>query len=118
PFSILDAASGDVVINGQMMSSPPSPWRWLLNAVYFFVLEARWGASWGKQLFGLQLSSPGSAGWVMRVARRTTVFHLPWLVIGLLLVAAGPIGPTRDRQVGTNITFKAKDTRELIEGAM
>jgi eukaryotic-like serine/threonine-protein kinase len=118
PFSILDAASGDVVINGQTISSPSSPWRWVLNLVYFFVLEARWGASWGKQLFGLQLSSPGSAGWVMRVARRTMVFHLPWLVFSLLLVAAGPIGPTRDRQVGTNITFKAKDTRELIEGAI
>jgi serine/threonine protein kinase len=120
PFSIWDAATADVVINGQTNAAPPSPWRWLLNAVYFFVLEARWGASWGKQLFGLQLSSPGSAGWVMRVARRTIVFHLPWLAIALLLLWVGPIGPASDFRVGANYTFtlKAKDTRGLIESAM
>ncbi len=120
PFSIWDAATADVVINGQSNAAPTSPWRWLLNAVYFFALEARWGASWGKQLFGLQLSSPGSAGWVMRVARRTIVFHIPWLVIALLLLWVGPIGPASDFRVGANFNFtlKARDTRGLIESAM
>ncbi len=119
PFSIWDASSGDVVINGQTISSPTSPWRWLLYAVYFFVLEARWGASLGKRLFGLQLSSPGGTGWVTRIARRTIVFHLPWLVFTLLLVSFGPFGPMSDRRMGgpnSNWTLKAKDTRELIEG--
>ena len=37
----------------------PNPWAWLFYVAYFFVLEARWGASLGKRLFGLQLSSPG-----------------------------------------------------------
>jgi len=118
PFSISDAAAGDVVINGQSVSSPASPWRWLLYALYFFVLEARWGASWGKQLFGLQLSSPGSAGWVKRVARRTIVFHLPWLVVSLLLVSFGPIGPARDIALGENGRLNAKQTRDLIEGVL
>ena len=118
PFSIWDAASGDVVIDGQTISSPTSPWRWLLYAVYFFVLEARWGASLGKRLFGLQLSSPGGTGWVTRVARRTIVFHLPWLVFTLLLVSFGPFGPMSDRRMGpnSNWTLKAKETRDLIEG--
>ena len=119
PFSIWDASSGDVVINGQTISSPTSPWRWLLYAVYFFVLEARWGASLGKRLFGLQLSSPGGTGWVTRIARRTIVFHLPWLVFTLLLVSFGPFGPMSDRRMGgpnSNWTLKAKDTRDLIEG--
>src|SRR5688572_24230404 len=115
PFSISDAATGDVVINGQSVVPPASPWRWLLYALYFFVLEARWGASLGKQLFGLRLSSPGSAGWVKRVARRTIVFHLPWLVVSLLLVSFGPIGPTRDIRLGENQNLNARQTRNLIE---
>src|SRR5687767_11466610 len=115
PFSISDAATGDVVINDQSVVPPASPWRWLLYALYFFVLEARWGASLGKQLFGLRLSSPGSAGWVKRVGRRTIVFHLPWLVVSLLLVSFGPIGPTRDIRLGENQNLNARQTRNLIE---
>jgi eukaryotic-like serine/threonine-protein kinase len=118
PFSISDAATGDVVINGQSVVPPASPWRWLLYALYFFVLEARWGASLGKQLFGLRLSSPGGAGWVKRVARRTIVFHLPWLVVSLLLVSFGPIGPTRDIRLGENGRLNARQTRDLIESVL
>jgi uncharacterized RDD family membrane protein YckC len=118
PFSISDAATGDVVINGQSVVPPASPWRWLLYALYFFVLEARWGASLGKQLFGLRLSSPGGAGWVKRVARRTIGFHLPWLVVSLLLVSFGPIGPTRDIRLGENGSLNARQTRGLIESVL
>src|SRR5262245_2025475 len=118
PFSIADAVNGTVVINGQNVAPPASPWRWLLYALYFFVLEARWGASLGKQLFGLRLSSPGSAGWVKRVAQRTIVFHLPWLVMSLVLVSFGPIGPARDIRVGQNGNINAKQTRELIESVL
>jgi eukaryotic-like serine/threonine-protein kinase len=118
PFSISDAAIGDVIINGQNVTPPANPWRWLLYALYFFVLEARWGASLGKQLFGLRLASPGSAGWVQRVGRRTMVFHLPWLVVSLLLVSFGPIGPTRDIRLGENGRLNAKQTRDLIESVL
>jgi serine/threonine protein kinase len=118
PFSIADAFNGMVVIDGQNVSPAPSPWRWLLYALYFFGLEARWGASLGKQLFGLRLSSPGSVGWVKRVARRTIVFHLPWLVVSLLLVFVGPIGPTRDMRLGEKGSLNARQTRDLIESVM
>src|SRR5262245_14294835 len=118
PFSMADAVNGTVVINGQNLAPPASPWRWLLYALYFFVLEARWGASLGKQLFGLRLSSPGSAGWVKRVAQRTIVFHLPWLVMSLVLVSFGPLGPTRDIRVGQNGNINARQTRGLIESVL
>jgi len=115
PFSIWKAANTQIVIDGQS-GSTTNPWAWLFYVAYFFVLEARWGASLGKRLFGLQLSSPGGAGWTMRVARRTIVFHIPWLLIALLLLATGPIGPTVDLKLGANVTLNARDTREGIEG--
>ena len=118
PYSISDAAVGNVMIDGQNLTPPASPWRWLLYALYFFVLEARWGASLGKRLFGLRLSSPGSADWVKRVARRTMVFHLPWLVVSLVLVSFGPIGPTRDIRLGQHGSLNARQTRNLIENVL
>jgi serine/threonine protein kinase len=118
PWGIWEAATAPIVVNGQEPSSPVSPWVWLLNAAYFFVLEARWGASLGKRLMGLHLSSPGGAGWVMRVARRTIVFHVPWLLVAFLIMSAGPIGPAIDQRVGENFTMKAKSMRDLIQGVM
>src|SRR5262245_20584350 len=60
PLSIWNAANAGWVITGQAQPTA-SPWTWLLNLVYFFILEAIWGASLGKRLFGLQLSSPGAS---------------------------------------------------------
>jgi serine/threonine protein kinase len=116
PFSIWNAATADLTVTGQATPVATSPWTWLLNVVYFFLLEAQWGTSLGKRLFGLYLSSPGGAGWGTRVARRTVVFHIPWLVFALLLVAFGPIGPTRDIPLGTNSRLNADQTRDLIQG--
>ena len=52
PFSIWKAANTQIVIDGQS-GSTTNPWAWLFYVAYFFVLEARWGASLGKRLFGL-----------------------------------------------------------------
>jgi serine/threonine protein kinase len=117
PVTIWNAATAGFVMTGQAAPSP-NRWTWLINVVYFFVLEAWWGASLGKRLFGLQLSSPGTAGWTARVARRTMVFHIPWLVIALVLVTFGPIGPAVDRQLGGNWRLNAQQTRDGIEGLM
>jgi hypothetical protein len=120
PVTIWNAATAGIVMTGQAAPVTTNPWTWLVNVAYFFVLEARWGASLGKRLFGLRLSSPGGTGWVTRVARRTIVFHLPWLVFALLLVSFGPFGPMSDRRLGgglnLNWTLKAKEARDLIEG--
>jgi hypothetical protein len=117
PFTVWEAATAEPTIVGQVETATTNPWRWLLYVAYFFTLEGIWGASLGKRFFGLQLSPRSAAGWISRIARRTIVFHLPWLVIALVLVSFGPIGPTSDvRWPGSNWTLKAKETRELIEG--
>jgi hypothetical protein len=117
PFTIWKGVRADITINGVTADPPWLPWAWLLNLAYFFVLEAWWSASLGKRLFGLHLASPGGAGWAMRVARRTIVFHIPWLVFSSLLLSVGPIGPMTDRPLGANSTLRAADTRSLIQGA-
>src|SRR5262245_5171331 len=50
PVTIWKGATAAMVITGQA-APPDNPWTWLLNLVYFFVLEAFWGASLGKRLF-------------------------------------------------------------------
>jgi hypothetical protein len=117
PLTIWNAATAGFVMTGQAAPTA-NRWTWLLNVVYFFVLEAWWGASLGKRLFGLQLSSAGTAGWMARVARRTIIFHIPWLVVALVLVTFGPIGPSVDRQLGGNWTLNAQQTRDGIESLM
>ncbi len=116
PVAVWRAANTEIAVVGESTASIPNMWTWLLNVAYFFVLEAWWGASLGKRLFGLRLSSPGGGGRTGRVARRTAVFHLPWLAVAVLLVGFGPIGPTADRQLGANWRLDASDTREGIEG--
>jgi eukaryotic-like serine/threonine-protein kinase len=115
PFSVWKAATAEMTIVGQVDTTTSNPWTWLVYLAYFCALEATWGASLGKRFFGLQLSSPGGANWISRIARRTIVFHIPWLVIALLLVSFGPVGPTRDITFGENVTLRAKETRDLIE---
>ena len=72
-------------------------WTWLLNPVYYFGLEGFWGASLGKRLFGLRVTSKtGAAPPLSSIALRTAIFHLPNLfaalagTAGVLLVAPGP----------------------------
>lgn len=117
PFTIWDAATAPLVINGQRPASAGT-WTWVLYAIYFFVLEARWNASLGKRLLGLQLTSVGGAGWAMRVARRTIVFHLPWLVFALAVVWFGPIGPLRDIRLSENSRLDAEQMRGLIHSVV
>ena len=66
-------------------------WSWLSSVIYFLVLEGCWGASLGKRLMGLRVTSHASSGWWPRVALRAAVFHLP-KAIPALLFAAGVIG--------------------------
>ena len=58
-----------------------SAWSWLAPVIYFFVLEGGWGASLGKRLMGLRVTSQtpseSNARWWLRVGLRTAVFHVP-----------------------------------------
>ena len=61
-----------------------SAWSWLVSLIYYLVLEGGWGASPGKRLMGLrvtsQTQSESSGRWWLRVGLRTAVFHVPTLV--------------------------------------
>jgi hypothetical protein len=71
-------------------------WPSLTGAIYYFVLEACWGASLGKRLMGLRVSSRASSGWWPRIGLRTAVFHTPQLIHSLLMLAAthGVLAPS------------------------
>jgi hypothetical protein len=63
-------------------------WSWLTGAIYYFVLEGCWGASLGKRLMGLRVSSRAGSGWWPRIGLRTALFHTPQLIHTLLMLAA------------------------------
>ena len=60
-----------------------SAWSWLVPVTYYFVLEGGWGASLGKRLMGLRVTSQtpseSNARWWLRVGLRTAVFLVPTL---------------------------------------
>ena len=54
-----------------------SAWSWLAPVIYYLVLEGGWGASLGKRLMGLRVTSQTDDRWWLRVGLRTAVFHVP-----------------------------------------
>ena len=54
-----------------------SAWSWLAPVIYYLVLEGGWGASLGKRLMGLRVTSETGDRWWLRVGLRTAVFHVP-----------------------------------------
>jgi hypothetical protein len=58
-----------------------SAWSWLAAVIYYFVLEGGWGASLGKRLMGLRVTSQTDDRWWLRVGLRTAVFHVPTLFL-------------------------------------
>jgi hypothetical protein len=57
-----------------------SAWSWLVPVIYYFVLEGGWGASLGKQLMGLRVTSETDDRWWLRVGLRTAVFLVPTVI--------------------------------------
>jgi eukaryotic-like serine/threonine-protein kinase len=70
-------------------------WPWLAGIIYFVVLEGSWGASLGKRLVGLRVTSQtpsqDNARWWLRVALRTAVFHLPIVIPTLFFTSASKV---------------------------
>jgi hypothetical protein len=60
-----------------------SAWSWIVPVMYYLILEGGWGASLGKRLMGLRVTSQTpsqrNARWWLRVGLRTGVFHVPTL---------------------------------------
>ena len=68
-------------------------WSWLASVLYYLVLEGGWGASLGKRLMGLRVTSQTDDRWWLRVGLRTAVFHVP-SVIPTLFFMGGTRGST------------------------
>ena len=73
-----------------------SAWSWLASVLYYLVLEGGWGASLGKRLMGLRVTSQtpseSNARWWLRIGLRTAVFHVP-TVIYFMGATMGPTIP-------------------------
>jgi hypothetical protein len=61
---------------------------WLTGTIYYFVLEGCWGASLGKRLMGLRVTSGASTGWWPRIGLRSAAFHMPMVIPTLFLMGA------------------------------
>jgi len=65
-----------------------SAWSWLVPVIYYLVLEGGWGASAGKRLMGLRVTSSTDGRWWLRVGLRTAVFHVPTAISTLFVMVA------------------------------
>jgi eukaryotic-like serine/threonine-protein kinase len=63
-------------------------WSWLVPVIYYLVLEGGWGASLGKRLMGLRVTSQTDHWWWLRVGLRTAVFHVPTVIPTLFFLGA------------------------------
>ena len=63
-------------------------WSWFASTIYYLVLEGGWGASLGKRLMGLRVTSAIDDWWWLRVALRTALFHVPTVIPGLFFMIA------------------------------
>ena len=73
---------------GSAMLLRLSAWSWLAPVIYFFVLEGGWGASLGKRLMGLRVTSETDDRWWLRVGLRSAVFQLPSVISFMLFTGA------------------------------
>jgi hypothetical protein len=63
-------------------------WSWLASVIYYLVLEGGWGASLGKRLMGVRVTSQTDDRWWLRVGLRTAVFHGPIVIPTLFFMGA------------------------------
>jgi hypothetical protein len=63
-------------------------WSWLVSVIYYLVLEGGWGASLGKRLMAMRVTSPIDDRWWRRIGLRTVVFHVPVIVPTLFFTIA------------------------------
>ena len=68
-----------------------APWLWVTGLIYYFVLEGGWGASLGKRLMGLRVTSETDSRWWLRVGVRTVVFHVPAAIYFMDFTSGPPV---------------------------
>ena len=114
PWVVWSAATTDITVSS--IGSPRSgieSWSWLVAAVYFFAFEAWWTGSPGKRLFGLGVTCEG-AHRARKIAARTAVFHLPYLIFTLGTLIVGPLPTLATRRLWGNFTLNGGDMTGLM----
>jgi eukaryotic-like serine/threonine-protein kinase len=88
-------------------------WAWLLSLAYYLCFEGFWGASPGKRLFGLRVTSTdgGAPSW-WSIVVRTSIFYVPNLLSTLVVLAAGNRVFITPGSVGVNRALAGIDLRE------
>ncbi len=85
PASFLDSSQQVGVSFSTEASSGSSfhvnPWAWVVGVVYFLLVEGRWGASVGKRLFGLRLTSSGAQPSWRQVGIRTLLYQFSGMIL-------------------------------------
>jgi hypothetical protein len=97
--------------------SRDNPWLFLVDLVYFLVLEAVWGASLGKWLFRLRVASADGSGGRARVAdvaTRTGIFFTPQIVGAIFVTVAGPVIWRWGVNPGSGVTLDVGRTIPLV----
>ncbi len=98
-----------------------TPWTWVIYFSYYVVMEGFWGASLGKQLLGLRVTTTSgtAAGW-LQILGRTAVFCSPNMlmtVLPVLQITAIDSLPASVRSiVGTTLAFAMFSTARRHNG--
>jgi hypothetical protein len=95
--SLWTASTGNMFVE----TYKAAPWLWAIYFIYYLVLESFWGASIGKRLFGLRVTTMnGTAAGSTGILYRTSIYYLPSLLATVLpmvhlLPNVSPSNPVR-----------------------
>lgn len=92
PVAGWQAWSGASVTQAAATTATVAMWIWIVPFAYYCCLEGWWGASLGKRLLGLRVTSGVDRASWPRIARRTAVFYLPNLLVALAVLITRSAG--------------------------
>src|SRR5262249_48858425 len=115
PVSIVIALYGDLARRAQGSPALLADWNWLFTLVYFFTMEALWGATLGKRILRLRVTTLGRERLpVPPVAIRTAIYFLPTLLLQLAatsgLIATGTLVPILGRALRLVLFITARSS--------
>jgi uncharacterized RDD family membrane protein YckC len=95
PVTVWSMAAVDPVTGTPAGSATAAMWATTLSAVYYLLLEGFWGASLGKRLFGLRVTTAdGQRKPFLRIAARTAIYYIVPNAPVVLLLVTGLIAAT------------------------
>ncbi len=69
----------------------PTTWTWLVQFVYFLIVESLWGRSIGKMIFGLRVTAPTGAARPSQIAIRALLYQAPSIITSFIILALGSL---------------------------